>query len=132
MPPGDPQVVLLRALHSRAHQDAGGLHQGEGGLEVRGDGAGPALLVDLHVGGAGGHGRDHPAGAHALRRPHPHRQEVRGVHHHDRRPLPSSAVVAHAIAYVIPIARIGSSFCKYESSEYFIAGPVATDQHSFV
>ena len=47
-----------------------------GGLEVRGDGAGPAVPVDLHGGGAGGHGRHHPAGAHPLRRPGPHRHAV--------------------------------------------------------
>lgn len=49
---------------------------GEGGLEVRGHGAGPAVPVDLHPGSAGGHGRHHPAGAFALRRPRPPGQEA--------------------------------------------------------
>ena len=40
---------------------------GQGGLEVRGHGAGPAVPVDLHNGGGGGHGRDHPAGPQPLR-----------------------------------------------------------------
>ncbi len=68
------QVLRVRQLHRRAHAGARGGHQGQGGLEVRGHGAGPALPVDLHPGGVRGHCRDHPAGASALRRPHPHRQ----------------------------------------------------------
>lgn len=47
---------------------------GEGGLEVRGDGAGPAVPVDLHTSGAGGVGRHHPAGAHAVRRARAYRR----------------------------------------------------------
>ena len=37
-------------------------------LEVRGDGIGSALLVDLHRGCSGWHRRDHSPGTHALRR----------------------------------------------------------------
>lgn len=49
---------------------------GEGGLEVRGDGPGPAVSMDLHVGSAGGHRRHHPPGTHPLRRPDTHRRQA--------------------------------------------------------
>lgn len=39
---------------------------GEGRLEVRGDGAGPAVPVDLHAGGARWNGGDHPPSTHPL------------------------------------------------------------------
>lgn len=45
---------------------------GEGGLEVRGDGPGPAVLVDLHPGRGRRLGGHHPAGADSVRRPRPH------------------------------------------------------------
>ena len=38
-------------------------------MEVRGDGAGPPFPLDLHRGRPGGHGRDHLASAHPVRRP---------------------------------------------------------------
>ena len=38
-----------------------------GGLEVRGDGAGPVVPLDLHCCRGGGDGGDHPAGAESLR-----------------------------------------------------------------
>ena len=44
-----------------------------GGLEVRGDGAGPVVPLDLHCGRGGGDGGDHPAGPSAVRRPGPDR-----------------------------------------------------------
>ena len=44
-----------------------------GGLEVRGDGAGPVVPLDLHGGRGGGDGGDHPAGPSAVRRPGPDR-----------------------------------------------------------
>lgn len=45
-------------------------------MEVRGDGAGPTVPLDIHPGGASGHGRHYPAGTHALRRPGAHRQSL--------------------------------------------------------
>ena len=42
-----------------------------GGLEVRGDGAGQVVPLDLHGGGGGGDGGDHPAGPGSVRRPGP-------------------------------------------------------------
>lgn len=47
---------------------------GQGGLEVRCDGARPAVPMDIHDGGGGGHGRDHPPGPQPLRRPQANRQ----------------------------------------------------------
>lgn len=45
-------------------------------LEVCGHGARPTVPVDIHAGGASGHRRHHPAGAHAVRRPRAHRQAL--------------------------------------------------------
>lgn len=39
---------------------------GKGGLEVRGDGAGPPVPLDLHSGSSGGYRGHHPASAHSL------------------------------------------------------------------
>ena len=39
---------------------------GERGLEVRGDGPGPVVPVDLHDGGRGRHRGDHPPGTQPL------------------------------------------------------------------
>lgn len=50
------------------------LSTGEGGLEVRSDGVGQVVPVDLHPGGATGYSWHHPPGTHALRRPPPHRR----------------------------------------------------------
>ena len=44
-----------------------------GGLEVRGDGVGPSLPLDLHRGRGGGHCGHHPPGPGPLRRPGSHR-----------------------------------------------------------
>ena len=63
------QVLCLCQLHRGAHPGQGGRHQGQGGLEVRGDGPGPVVPVDLHDGRGGGDGRHHPAGAQPVRRP---------------------------------------------------------------
>lgn len=73
------------------------LRTGEGGLEVRGDGPGPAVPLDLHPGGTGGHRGHYPAGAYSLRRPDAHRQEVQRVRDHDGGEVSAPAVV-HARA----------------------------------
>lgn len=52
------------------------IHSGEGRLEICCYGAWPPISVDIHTGGAGGHGRDHPAGTHALRRPCTNRRKA--------------------------------------------------------
>ena len=39
---------------------------GQRGLEVRGNGSGQTLSLDLHDGGGGGHGGDYLAGAKSL------------------------------------------------------------------
>ena len=59
---------------------------GEGGLEVRCDGAGPPLPLDIHAGRPCRHGRDHPAGALPLRRPRPHRPRDLRHRHRPRQP----------------------------------------------
>lgn len=79
LPDGAPPFVLLRPLHRRAHANARRLGESQGGLEVRGDGAGPSVLMDFHAGRAGRNCRNHPAGPDALRRPNTHRQEVLGL-----------------------------------------------------
>lgn len=42
-------------------------YAGEGGLEVRGDGVGSTVLVDLHTRRPGRYGRYHPASSNSLR-----------------------------------------------------------------
>ena len=54
---------------------------GTGGLEVRGHGARPPLLVDLHVGGLRRPGRNHLASAEPLRRPDSDRPRNLGHRH---------------------------------------------------
>jgi hypothetical protein len=58
---------------------------GQGGLEVRGHGAGQALPLDLHDGGGGRHGRHHPPGPQLVRRQEAHRQGALGHWHRRRR-----------------------------------------------
>jgi hypothetical protein len=69
-------------------------------LEVRGDGAGPAVPLDLHPGGAGRHGRHYPPGADPLRRPSSYRQEVQRVRDDDGRQVPAPVtgdpLISHA------------------------------------
>lgn len=55
------------------------MRTGKRRLEVRRDGVGPAVLVDIHVGRVRGHGGHHPAGAHAVRRPDTDRQKVQRI-----------------------------------------------------
>lgn len=66
---GAPTVRPALKLASRA---------GQGGLEVRGDGARPAVPVDLHAGRGGRVGGHHPAGADAVRRARAHRRAPLG------------------------------------------------------
>lgn len=72
------------------------LRAGEGGLEVRGDGAGSLVPLDLHSGGSGGHRGHHPASAHSLRRSGADRQKVQRIRDHDGSEV--SAPVVHARA----------------------------------
>uniref|UniRef100_A0A8D8JFI8 (northern house mosquito) hypothetical protein n=1 Tax=Culex pipiens TaxID=7175 RepID=A0A8D8JFI8_CULPI len=96
LPGGDAPELLLRAVHRGTHQNARGLDEGQGGLEVRGHGAGPAVPVDLHAGRGGRDGRHHPAGADAVRRPNTDRQNVRRLCHLDRGPLPAAIAACRA------------------------------------
>lgn len=52
---------------------------GERRLEIRCDGVGPAVFVDIHVGRIRGHGGYHPAGTHAVRRPDTDWQKVQWI-----------------------------------------------------
>ena len=51
---------------------------GERGLEVRGDGPGPVVPLDLHDGRRGRHRGHHPPGAQPIRRPKSNRQRTLG------------------------------------------------------
>lgn len=77
---------------------------GEGGLEVRGDGAGQAVPVDLHAGGGGGLGRHHPAGAHAVRRARAHRRApLRDRVRHRQATPPTAALNDHTDHHRSPL-----------------------------
>lgn len=56
---------------------------GQRGLEIRCHGAGPTLPLDIHNSCRGGHGRDYPAGAHALRYSRTHWHQAVGDCLHD-------------------------------------------------
>lgn len=66
---------------------------GQGGLEVRRDGARQTIPLDLYVSRNRRHGRDYTAGTDLVRRSHPHRRAAlrNRLHHcqatHSREPL---------------------------------------------
>ena len=69
--PSNPSPLTLQNLRL----------SGQRRLEVRGHGARPPLLVDLHVGGLRRHGRNHLASAEPLRRPDSDRPRNLGHRH---------------------------------------------------
>ena len=69
--PSNPSLLTLQNLRL----------SGQRRLEVRGHGARPPLLVDLHVGGLRWHRRDHLASAEPLRRPDSDRPRILGHRH---------------------------------------------------
>lgn len=79
LPHWTPPLMLLCSFHRRAHTNARRLCQGQRGLEVRGDGAGSFILMDIHVGRTGRHRWDYPASADTLRRSNTNRQKVLGL-----------------------------------------------------
>lgn len=62
-------------------------------MEVRGDGAGSIISMDIYSGRVSGDCRHHPAGAHALRRSRAHRQALQPDRHFDSGPVSAALVI---------------------------------------
>ena len=88
---------LVLILKHSTHDNPSRPQSGDGGLEVRGHGAGPPLSVGLHSRGSGGHRWHRPEGTLPLRRQGANRREDdhhRGAEDATRRhtPLPGEWV----------------------------------------
>lgn len=68
-------------------------------MEVRGYGTRSAVSVDIYAGRPGGHGRYHPPGADALRRPSAHRQTFQPVRYLHASAMPTADVIVIVLSH---------------------------------